>query len=195
MRRRTILAGEHFERAFNEAGLPEGLFQNLFLTHETTSSLISAGAFDFINFTGSVGGGRAIERSAAGTFTPVGLELGGKDPGYVRADADLDAAVDTLVDGAMFNSGQCCCGIERIYVHESLFGEFVEKAKAIVETYELGNPLESATTLGPMAHLRFADEVRAQIREAVDAGATALIDPALFPADKPAIPPIWRRRC
>ena len=105
--------------------------------------------FDFVNFTGSVGGGRAIEKAAAGTFTPLGLELGGKDPGYVMEDADLDAAVDTLIDGAMFNSGQCCCGIERIYVTESLFDAFVEKAVAIVNGYKLGNPLDPKPPSAP----------------------------------------------
>ncbi|MEH6725877.1 MAG: aldehyde dehydrogenase family protein [Hyphomicrobiales bacterium] len=179
----TILAGERFATALQEAGLPDGLFTNLFLSHGDTSALIAAKSFDFINFTGSVNGGREMEKAAAGTFTGMGLELGGKDPGYVRADADLDAAVDTLMDGAMFNSGQCCCGIERIYVHDSLFDAFVDKAKTLVETYKLGNPLDAETTLGPMAHLRFADEVRAQIGEAVAAGAKALIDPALFPQD------------
>ena len=161
------------------------MFTNVRLSHDLTERLIRERSFDFINFTGSVAGGRAIERAAAGTFVGLGLELGGKDPGYVRADADLDAAVDTLIDGAMFNSGQCCCGIERIYVHESLFGRFVEKAKAIVEGYRLGDPLDPETTLGPMANVRFADEVRAQVAEALEAGATALIDPALFPEDKP----------
>lgn len=179
----TLLAGERFADALKEAGLPDGLFNTLYLTHADTSALIAAKSFDFINFTGSVNGGREMEKAAAGTFTGIGLELGGKDPGYVRADADLDAAMDTLLDGAMFNSGQCCCGIERIYVHESLFDQFVAKAKALVDTYKLGNPLLADTTLGPMANKRFADEVRAQIKEAVAAGATALIDPALFPAD------------
>jgi len=179
----TLLIGERLARAFAEAGLPGGLFTNLFLDHETTSELIRKRSFGFINFTGSVGGGKAIEGAAAGTFTGIGLELGGKDPGYVRADADLDAAVDGLIDGAMFNSGQCCCGIERIYVHDSLFDAFVEKSKALVESYKLGNPLEQETTIGPMAHRRFADEVRAQIAEAVEAGAKPLIDGRLFPAD------------
>ena len=172
----TLLVGERLANAFRSAGIPEDVFQNVFLDHETTSALISENAFDFINFTGSVGGGQAMERAAAGTFTGLGLELGGKDPGYVMDDADLDAAVDTLVDGAMFNSGQCCCGIERIYVHESLFDAFVEKAVAIVTAYKLGNPLDPETTLGPMAHVRFADEVRAQISEAQASGAMAHID-------------------
>jgi acyl-CoA reductase-like NAD-dependent aldehyde dehydrogenase len=179
----TLLVGERMVAAFTAAGVPADVFQNVFLSHDTTSELIAAKSFGFVNFTGSVGGGRAIERAAAGTFTGVGLELGGKDPGYVMEDADLDAAVDTLIDGAMFNSGQCCCGIERIYVVESLFDDFVAKAVKIVEGYKLGNPLEEETTIGPMANVRFADEVRAQIAEAVEAGATPLIDPALFPED------------
>jgi len=179
----TLLVGERMARAFHEAGIPEDVFQNVFLDHDTTSALIGSGAFDYLNFTGSVGGGRAMERAAAGTFTPMGLELGGKDPGYVMEDADLDAAVETLMDGALFNSGQCCCGIERIYVVESLFDAFVEKAVALTRQQKLGNPLEADTTLGPMAAKRFADEVRAQTQEAIAAGARALIDPADFPQD------------
>ena len=177
----TPLVGERMAQAFHDAGIPEDVFQNVFLDHQTTSDLIAAKSFGFVNFTGSVGGGQAIERAAAGTFTGVGLELGGKDPGYVCDDADIDAAVDTLIDGAMFNSGQCCCGIERIYVAEQHFDAFVEKAVAIVSGYKLGNPLDPETTLGPMAHVRFADEVRAQISEAVTAGAKTHI--ATFPQD------------
>jgi acyl-CoA reductase-like NAD-dependent aldehyde dehydrogenase len=179
----TLLAGERMVRALVDAGVPADVFQNLFLDHDTTSSLIADKAFDFINFTGSVGGGQTIERVAAGTFTPIGLELGGKDPGYIMADANVDAAVDVLMDGAMFNSGQCCCGIERIYVVASLYDEFVEKAVRLVSGYRLGNPLDKETTLGPMANRRFADEARAQVTEAVEAGARALINPKLFPAD------------
>ena len=179
----TLLVGERMAAAFQTAGIPEAVFQNVFLDHATTSALIAANSFGFVNFTGSVSGGRAMEHAAAGTFTGLGLELGGKDPGYVMEDADLDAAAETLIDGAMFNSGQCCCGIERIYVSEALYKPFVEKAVEIVSGYQLGNPLDPDTTLGPMAHLRFADEVRAQTAEAYADGAKALIDPALFPND------------
>ena len=179
----TLLVGERLAEAFHLAGVPQDVFQNVVLDHATTEELIAARSFGFVNFTGSVGGGAAIERAAAGTFTATGLELGGKDPGYVREDADLDAAVDSLMDGAMYNAGQCCCGIERIYVHESLYDAFVEKAVAWVKGLTLGNPFDAATTLGPMAHARFAATVRAQVAEAVAAGATPLIDPALFPAD------------
>ena len=180
----TLLVGERMVRAFSEAGLPDDVFINLFLDHQGTESLISAGSFDFINFTGSVGGGKAIERAAAGTFTGLGLELGGKDPGYVMEDADLDWAVDVLMDGAMYNAGQCCCGIERLYVARPLYAAFVEKAEAWVSSgLKLGNPLDPETTIGPMAHVRFAQEVRAQTSEAIMSGARGLIDPKLFPAD------------
>ncbi len=172
----TLLVGERMAQAFHAAGVPEDVFQNVFLSHDVTNDLIAGNAFDFVNFTGSVGGGQAMELAAAGTFTGVGTELGGKDPGYVMDDADLDAAVDTLIDGAMFNAGQCCCGIERIYVHESLYDQFVAKAAEIVKGYKLGNPLNAETTMGPMANVRFADEVRAQIAEAVEAGAVAHIE-------------------
>ncbi len=179
----TLLVGERMVRAFVEAGVPEDVFINLFLDHQTTSALIAESLFNFVNFTGSVEGGRAIERAAAGTFTGLGLELGGKDPGYVMEDADLDAAVDTLMDGATFNSGQCCCGIERVYVNESLFDAFVEKSVAWVSNYKLGNPLEQETSLGPMANKRFAKVVRQQVADAVSKGAKALVDPKLFAAD------------
>ncbi|MDE4134864.1 aldehyde dehydrogenase family protein [Phaeobacter sp. QD34_3] len=172
----TLLVGERMAAAFHAAGVPEDVFQNVFLDHDTTSELIARRAFNFVNFTGSVGGGQAMERAAAGTFTGVGTELGGKDPGYVMEDADVDAAVETLIDGAMFNSGQCCCGIERIYVHESVYDAFLAKAVEIVKGYKLGNPLDAETTIGPMANARFAKEVRDQIAEALEMGAVAHID-------------------
>ncbi|PKP71980.1 MAG: aldehyde dehydrogenase [Alphaproteobacteria bacterium HGW-Alphaproteobacteria-5] len=179
----TLLVGERMVRAFVEAGIPEDVIQNFFLDHDTSLALIAARRFDLISFTGSVDAGRAIERAAAGTFVPIGLELGGKDPAYVMEDADLDAAVDTLMDGATFNSGQSCCGIERIYVAEALYDDFVEKSVAWVSGCKLGNPLDPDTTLGPMAHARFAATVRAQMASAMENGARALVDPGLFPAD------------
>ena len=179
----TLLVGERLAEAMHAGGVPYDVFQNVVMDHATTEALIGARAFNFINFTGSVAGGANIERAAAGTFTGLGLELGGKDPGYVMDDADLDAAVDSLMDGAMFNAGQCCCGIERIYVHHSLFHAFVEKAVAWVKTLKLGNPFDPETTLGPMANVRFAHVVRSQIADAIADGAKPLIDPALFPAD------------
>ena len=182
----TILVGDRLAQAFHKAGVPAAVFQNLYLDHATTAQLIADKSFGFVNFTGSVSGGRAIEQAAAGSFTGLGLELGGKDPGYIMHDADVEVAAETLIDGAMFNSGQCCCGIERIYVADTLFDQFVEKAVSIANGYKLGNPLDQDTTLGPMAHERFAALVRAQTDDAVSRGARALIDPAAFPANNGA---------
>jgi len=103
----------------------------------------------------------------------LGLELGGKDPAYVLPDAKLDHAVANLVEGAFFNSGQCCCGIERVYVHEKIYDQFVEGFIAETKSYVLGNPLEQATTMGPMAQARFADFIREQKAEALRKGAVA----------------------
>ncbi|WP_321338463.1 aldehyde dehydrogenase family protein [Breoghania sp.] len=184
----TLLVGERFQKAFDAAGLPKGLFQNIVLSHGQTEALLGSGDIDHINFTGSVAGGRAIERAAAGTFATMGLELGGKDPALVRADADLDYAIANLVDGAFFNSGQCCCGIERIYVHESVYDRFVDGFVELTNQYVLGNPLEEATTLGPMAQARFADWVREQTGEALRKGAKAMIDTSKYDLDKPGSP-------
>lgn len=184
----TILTGQRFQMAADAAGLPKGLFRTLVLGHEDTTKLIASGAIDHVAFTGSVEAGRAIEHAAAGTFASVGLELGGKDPAYVRADADLQQAIDTVVDGAFFNSGQCCCGIERVYVHRDVFDKFVEGAVALTSTYVLGNPLDEATTLGPMAQLRLAETVRRHNADALAKGARGHLDSRAFPADKAGTP-------
>ncbi|KAB2684649.1 MULTISPECIES: aldehyde dehydrogenase family protein [Brucella/Ochrobactrum group] len=172
----TLLAGERFAKAFEKAGLPKGVFQNVVLDHASTEKLLASGTIDHVNFTGSVGGGRAIERAAAGTFMTLGLELGGKDPAYVLPDANLDHAVANLVDGAFFNSGQCCCGIERIYVHEAVYDRFVDGFIDLTKQYVVGNPLDAGTTLGPMAQARFADLIREQKAEALRKGANAHVN-------------------
>jgi len=167
----TLLAGERFAEAARLAGLPDGLFQNLVLGHADTEKLIGSGQIDHINFTGSVEGGRRIEQAAAGTFATLGLELGGKDPAYVRADANLDYAAENLVDGSFFNSGQSCCGVERIYVHASVYDGFVERFVEQARGWTLGNPLDPETIVGPMARGSFADHVRTQTEEALRGGA------------------------
>jgi acyl-CoA reductase-like NAD-dependent aldehyde dehydrogenase len=184
----TLLVGERFQRAFDAAALPRGLFQNLALTHEQTAAVLTSRAVDQVNFTGSVGGGKAMEAAASGGFLGVGLELGGKDPAYVRADADLAHAVENLVDGAFFNSGQSCCGIERIYVDRSVYREFVDGFVETTKAYVLGDPLEQATTLGPLVKADAAGFVRDQIAEAVRTGAKALIAPTLFAKDAVGTP-------
>jgi acyl-CoA reductase-like NAD-dependent aldehyde dehydrogenase len=167
----TLLVGERFQAAADRVGLPKGLFQNLVLDHAQTEKLLGSGQVNHVNFTGSVAGGKAIERAAAGTFTSIGLELGGKDPAYVMPDVKLDHAIENLVDGAFFNSGQCCCGIERIYVHEKVFEPFLEGFVDLTKKYVVGNPLEQETTLGPMARGSFADHVRNHNEEALRKGA------------------------
>jgi acyl-CoA reductase-like NAD-dependent aldehyde dehydrogenase len=172
----TLLVGERFAEAFKAAGLPDGLFQNLVLNHADTEKLIGSGQIDHINFTGSVEGGRRIEKAAAGTFATLGLELGGKDPAYVRADANVAYAAENLVDGSFFNSGQSCCGVERIYVHADVYDQFIEGFVEQSKGWKLGNPLDADTVVGPMATPRFADLVRGQTLEALRKGATALLN-------------------
>ncbi|MBV8805425.1 MAG: aldehyde dehydrogenase family protein [Sinobacteraceae bacterium] len=182
--RQTLLAGERFAEALRMAGVPEGLFANLVLSHEQTERLLGSGLVDHATFTGSVEGGRAVERAAAGSFTSLTLELGGKDAAYVREDADLKASVESLVDGAFYNAGQSCCGIERIYVHRHVWQPFVEAFITEVRKYRLGNPLDQETSLGPMASVAAAEGVRRQVAEALCAGAHAHIERQLFPADR-----------
>lgn len=169
----TPLVADRYVEAFKKAGLPEGVFQNLFLTHDMSAELIKDKRVDYVAFTGSVAGGQAINEAASEKFMGVGLELGGKDPAYVRHDADVRAAAISLADGAFFNSGQSCCGIERIYIHEDLFVPFREILIAEAKALVLGNPTDEATTLGPMATPSAADGVRQQINDAVSAGAVA----------------------
>ncbi|MFO1170273.1 MAG: aldehyde dehydrogenase family protein [Hyphomicrobiaceae bacterium] len=184
----TLLVGERFQQALDAAGLPKGLFRNLVMTHDQAARVIGSGKIAQVNFTGSVEGGRAIERAAAGHFIGVGLELGGKDPAYVRADANVDHAVENLVDGAFFNSGQSCCGIERIYVDKAVYPKFIDGFVALTKTYVLDTPLEEKTTLGPMVNAKAADFVREQIASAVRSGAKAHIDTKAFARDAKGSP-------
>jgi acyl-CoA reductase-like NAD-dependent aldehyde dehydrogenase len=181
----TLLVGERFAEAMRRAHLPDGLFHNLLLDHRQTAAIIDSGRVQQVNFTGSVDAGKAMESAATGRFIGVGLELGGKDPAYVRADANLEHAVENLVDGSFFNSGQSCCAVERIYVDQKIFPAFVERFAELTRQYVLGNPLDEATTLGPMVTPGAAFFVRGQIAEALAQGATALIDPQAFTADVP----------
>lgn len=184
----TPLCAERILQACEESGFPEGVFQFLHLSHMDAGRVIEDDRVNFVAFTGSVSGGRAILQSAAKRFVGTGLELGGKDPAYVRPDANMSHAVENVTDGAFFNSGQSCCGIERIYVHEKVYDDFVEGMTALVKQYRLDNPLNPETTLGPMVRTAAADFVRRQISEAIQQGAQALIDPRLFPADQEGTP-------
>jgi len=179
------LVAELFDDAFRAAGLPAGVFQILHLDHAATLRLIGAPEIDFVAFTGSVDGGRAVQQAAGQRFIGVGLELGGKDPAYVRDDADLPSAIDSLVDGAFFNAGQSCCAVERIYVHRRHYEDFVDGFVEQTRAYRFGNPLAPDTNLGPMVRASAAESVRRQIADALAAGAKALIPAGHFATDLP----------
>ena len=181
MSQQTPLVASRYAEAFAAAGLPPGVFEIVHADHEAVMRMIGDPRVAFVSFTGSVEAGRAVQQAAARRFIGTNLELGGKDPAYVRADAPLEQAIETLVDGTYFNAGQSCCGIERIYVDRALFPRFVEGFVALARQYRLGNPLSPDITLGPMVRTSAAEFVRAQVREAIQQGARPLIDPRDFP--------------
>jgi len=184
----TPLCAERFAACFAAAGLPPGVFQVLHLQHADTAAVIRDARVDFVAFTGSVAGGHAVQRAAAERFIGVGLELGGCDPVYVRHDADLPHAIENIVDGAYFNSGQSCCGLQRIYVHESVCERFTAGCIELIRQYRLGEPLDPATTLGPVVRTAAADTVRVQLRSAIAAGARPAIDEREFPLSRAGTP-------
>jgi acyl-CoA reductase-like NAD-dependent aldehyde dehydrogenase len=184
----TMLVAERLQGAFDAAGLPPGVFQHVHAGHDAIAAMIADPRIDGVVFTGSVPGGAAIERAAAGRFIGVGTELGGKDPSYVRADADLAYAIAENADGTFFNSGQSCCAIERIYVHRAVYRDFVDGFVAATRALVLGDPLDPATTIGPMVGVTAASSVRSQIAEALAAGATALVAEGEYAASRPGSP-------
>jgi acyl-CoA reductase-like NAD-dependent aldehyde dehydrogenase len=184
----TPLVAERYAEAFKAAGLPEGVFQFLHIDHDQVAEVIKDSRIGFVAFTGSVAGGHAVQRAAGERFIATGLELGGKDPAYVRPDAPMAATIENLVDGAMFNSGQSCCAVERIYVHRDVYDQFIEGFVELTRQYKLGNPLDPSTTLGPMVRADAADKARVHIADALKKGARALIDPAIFPAAREGTP-------
>jgi acyl-CoA reductase-like NAD-dependent aldehyde dehydrogenase len=188
MAQQTPLVAERYAEAFEAAGLPQGVFQYLHADHDQAARMIGDPRVGYVAFTGSVGGGHAVQRAAAARFVPTGLELGGKDPAYVRADAPIEATVENLVDGAFFNSGQSCCAVERIYVDMKVYPEFVERFADLTRQYRLGNPLDPQTTLGPLVRTEAANNVRAQMREAIGKGARGLL-PMKDKEGTPYLPP------
>ncbi|WP_163337828.1 aldehyde dehydrogenase family protein [Desulfopila sp. IMCC35008] len=184
----TPLCAERLDEAFKAGGLPDGVFQYLHLTHQDTEKIIQDDRTHYVAFTGSVPGGAMVEKAASGRFIGIGLELGGKDPAYVRKDADIAHAVDTTMDGAFFNSGQSCCGIERVYVHEAVYDDFLQQAVAWVRSLQLGRSDDEETTLGPLVKTSAADFVRDQIGEAITQGAVAHIEASDFPLSQEGTP-------
>ena len=176
----TPRCAELISQAFENTGLPEGVFQFVHTDHQACEKIIADPRIAHVVFTGSVRGGQEVKKYIGTRFINVGLELGGKDPAYVRSDADLNHAVENLVDGAMFNSGQSCCGIERIYVDQSIYKDFIDGFKTLTEQYKLGDPSQEDTNLGPVVRLSAANFIRSQISEAEKQGAKRLIDESKF---------------
>jgi acyl-CoA reductase-like NAD-dependent aldehyde dehydrogenase len=184
----TPLAAERFAECLEAAGLPEGVFQVVHASHEDTDRIIRDPRVNFVAFTGSVAGGRAVQRAAASRFIGVGLELGGCDPVYVRHDANLDHAIENIVDGAYFNSGQSCCGLQRVYVHDGVYEKFTDGFIELTRKYALGDPTEQGTTLGPLVRTAAADGVRTQIEASIYAGAKPALAEAAFAKSKAGTP-------
>ena len=122
-------------------------------------------------FTGSVAGGLAVQKAAADRLVNVGLELGGKDPAYIRSDVDIAWAAEEIVDGAVFNSGQSCCSLERIYVDETIHDKFVEAVQGVLKGYKLGDPFDKETHVGPVVSKRSKETIEAHIKDALEKGA------------------------
>jgi len=163
---------EHISEIFLEAGLPQNVIQYF---HSGSPLIIEAIVRDprvaLICFTGSVAGGLAVQRAAADRLVNVGLELGGKDPAYVRPDVDVAWAAEEIVDGAIFNSGQSCCSLERIYVHEEIHDVFIAKIQGVLKNYKLGDPFDKETHIGPVVSKRSKATIEAHIKDALEKGA------------------------
>jgi acyl-CoA reductase-like NAD-dependent aldehyde dehydrogenase len=177
----TPLCAIAFEEAFKHAGAPEGLVTALIMDHATTEKAIQSGFIHHVAFTGSVKGGRRVQRSASSQFIDVGLELGGKDPAYIREDANLNSAVSGVMDGVFYNAGQSCCAVERIYVHNSLFDEFVDGAIEFMNNLKVGDPMDDSADLGPMAQKSGIKTVENQLKDATNKGAKILTHPGPIP--------------
>ena len=163
-------AGEHFARALTSLSEPD-VFANVIVADARAAELVTDPRADHVAFTGSVATGRAVYARASARLAGVGLELGGKDPAYVAADADLDFAAENVVDGACYNAGQSCCAVERVYVHASVYAGFLERVQRVMARYRLGDPLDPATTLGPLVDGAALAKVEAHVADALRRGA------------------------
>jgi acyl-CoA reductase-like NAD-dependent aldehyde dehydrogenase len=172
---RSPLCGEHFARAFRDAGAPASLVQAIDCDHTTSEAMAGDRRVNHVVFTGSVFGGHRIQEAAAKRFAHVTLELGGNDPAYVAEDCDLAATVENVVDGAMYNAGQSCCAVERVYVHERVYAKFLELAEPLVRAYVMGDPMDARTTLGPIAQPNHPAELEELIDDAKVKGARIVV--------------------
>jgi len=163
---------EQISEIFTEAGLPQNVIQYFHCGSPLMiESIVRNPKVALICFTGSVAGGLTVQRAAADRIVPVGLELGGKDPAYIRPDVDIAWAAEEIVDGAVFNSGQSCCSVERIYVHENIHDAFVDAVQTVLKGYKLGDPFDKTTHLGPVISKRSKETIEAHVRDALEKGA------------------------
>lgn len=179
----TPLVSERLVEAFHDAGVPDGVLQFVHANHADTRLMMKAPEINYLCFIGSSHSGLMVEQIEFGRCIGLGLELTGVDPAYVREDANLDKSVIEIVEGALFNSGQSCSGVQRVYVHRSRYRDFLDRAVVTAQRYVLGNPLDQATTLGPLVRLESATMVREIVGQAISMGAKSLIDHNKYPLD------------
>ena len=166
----ATLTGLHIERLMREAGVPADVFIAVIGAGDVGAALVEQ-RLDGLFFTGSHATGTRIAASLGRRLVKLQLELGGKDPSYVCEDADLPAAAASLADGAMYNTGQSCCSVERIYVHEQVHDEFVERFLEAVRGFRVGDPMDEATYVGPLTRPEQLDLLQAQVDDALAKGA------------------------
>jgi acyl-CoA reductase-like NAD-dependent aldehyde dehydrogenase len=164
---------EHIQEIFLEAGLPPNVIQYFHSGSPTLiESVVRNPAIKLVCFTGSVAGGLAVQKAASDRVdVRVGLELGGKDPAYIRSDVDVKWAAEEIVDGAIFNSGQSCCSVERVYVASEIYDEFVKSVQDVLTGYKLGDPMDPKTQLGPVVSKRSQENIQSHVTDALDKGA------------------------
>jgi acyl-CoA reductase-like NAD-dependent aldehyde dehydrogenase len=172
---RSPLCGEHFARAFIAAHAPEGVMQTMHCDYPTTERAVADVRVDHVVYTGSIFGGHRIQGAGAGRFMHIGFELGGNDPAYVAPDCEIEKTVAGIVDGAIYNAGQSCCAVERVFVHKAVYKKFIDLAEPLVRAYVMGDPLDEKTTLGPIAQASHVTELEGMVIEAKAKGAKVVV--------------------
>ena len=167
----ATLTGLHIARLLHEAGVPKDVFVTLVGRGEVGAALL-AQPIDGVYFTGSHATGARIAAAVGPRFIRLQLELGGKDPSYLTEDCDAKAAAESLADGAMYNTGQSCCSVERIYVHERVHDIFVTAFVDAVRALRGGDPMSEDTTIGAITRAPQLDVLDAQVADALAKGAT-----------------------
>ena len=174
---KTPLCGDIFQEVFEAVGAPENLVIAVQGDHQTMQDLIASDAVDYVAFTGSVEGGRQVRIAARERFIEVGLELGGKDPAYVMEEQDdLDWTAANLAEAFIYNCGQSCCAVERIYVHEKIYDEFLPRFLEHAKSYSPSDPLDENSNLGPMVSASARKYIESQVADAKQNGAQVALE-------------------